>query len=330
MSKSNIKSTIDAVTLEAVKEAGYHVFSKGNVQDTGDDKVGQHKKVLKAQYDDVTNAAMANAARGLRVVEERICQPYQGHSFELKKGQVIRYELIDGPQILDTVYLMKDNPTGEYADSYCTASFSDLVFTKGKHYYSNTPYARPIATIIEDTVDHDNLREMYGDLASHSFVYPSGRCNAALMETYLGEPNINNCDSNLAQAFVELLGEEKARELHTPHVFMHFQPMAYDRFPTNYSLFPSKGVFKKGDHVDVLVHHDMYVAFSPCPLGDQNNTTSLEEFTCYPVKVQIIEGLDGPLETIETTPLKSINAVDWVMQGRPGMKHGKVGTGNGF
>jgi hypothetical protein len=30
-------------------------------------------------------------------------EPYRGHGFKLRKGQVVRYELIDGPKILDTV-----------------------------------------------------------------------------------------------------------------------------------------------------------------------------------------------------------------------------------
>ena len=36
----------------------------------------------------------------LKLVNEFIMEPYKGHGFELKKGQVVHYELIDGPQIM--------------------------------------------------------------------------------------------------------------------------------------------------------------------------------------------------------------------------------------
>jgi hypothetical protein len=45
---------------------------------------------------------------------------------ELGKGQVVHYELIDGPQILDTVYLVKSRPTEESADIYPTSQYGSL------------------------------------------------------------------------------------------------------------------------------------------------------------------------------------------------------------
>ncbi|MCY9871154.1 DUF1989 domain-containing protein [Vibrio barjaei] len=295
------------------------------------DLIADGKKKLNDQFSQVIANAKQKSLEGLRVVEERICEPYRGHSFELKKGQIIRYELIEGPQIIDTVYRVKSNPLGEYADSYGTSSFSGLVFGEDDSFWSNTPYLRPVATIVRDTVNLDKIKECYGPKAVHSFVYPSGRCNAGLYGRYYEDGYYNNCDLNLTQAFVDLFGEEMASQMETTQAFMHFQPMAYDKFPTNYSLFPSKGIFKKGDYVDVLVHDDMYVAFSPCPLGDQNNFNDEgpEEWVCYPIKVSILEGADGPLETVEIRNSNAPSAIEWLREGRKGMKHGKVGT-NGF
>jgi len=67
----------------------------------------------------------------LRLVDEFVMEPYRGHGFRLGKGQVVRYELIVGPQILDTVYLVADRPTGEWADIYATAQYGALTLSRG-------------------------------------------------------------------------------------------------------------------------------------------------------------------------------------------------------
>jgi hypothetical protein len=53
--------------------------------------------------------------------------------------------------------------------------------------------------------------------------------------------------------------------------------------------------------------------------------TAVENCTCYPVRIAIYEGADGPLETAPDPERKTMNAVDFVKAGRPGMVVGKVG-----
>jgi hypothetical protein len=53
--------------------------------------------------------------------------------------------------------------------------------------------------------------------------------------------------------------------------------------------------------------------------------SAIENCTCYPVRIAIYEGVDGPLETALDPKHKSMNAVDFVKAGRPGMVVGKVG-----
>ena len=91
------------------------------------------------------------------------------------------------------------------------------------------------------------------------------------------------------------------------------------------SYYANQGFFKKGDYVELLAHEDLSVAISPCPLGDQHDMTAVENCTCYPVKIAIFEGEDGPLETAPDPGHKSMNAVDFIKAGRPGMVQGKVG-----
>ncbi len=107
---------------------------------------------------------------------------------------------------------------------------------------------------------------------------------------------------------------------------MHFQCLNYDKIPTNKTYYSGHGALKVGDYVELLAHEDLYVALSPCPVGDQADYSKYENLTCWPLKYAIYEGADGPLETAPDPELKSMNAVDFVMAGRPGLVTGAVGT----
>lgn len=287
-----------------------------------EEKAGAFNRRFEAPY---LAARAASDEGGLRPVTEFVMEPYRGHGFELEKGQVVRYELIDGPQILDTVYLVRDRPTEEWADIYATAQYGALTLREGMHYFSNTPYMRPLLTIIKDTVDHDHLKAEHGALAEHSFVYPAGRCHAAMHEQAFGEPNLNNCDFNLIEGIARTAGEDVALKTKIPNAFMHFQPMAYDQNPMNYSMFSSKGIFRRGDHVALLAHDDLVVAVSLCPSGDQHDMSSKDSLTTFPVLVKIFEGADGPLETARDPGFRSMTHAEFMRSGFRSTPSGHVG-----
>ena len=289
------------------------------------DKKKQFNKPAEAAY---LNAKAASENGELKLVNEFIMEPYKGHGFELKKGQVVHYELMDGPQILDTVYLVKSRPEEEWADIYPTCQYGALTYREGIHFYSNHPYMRPLMTLIKDTIDYDNLKAKHGKLAEHNFIYPSGRCQVAMHEQAYGEANLNNCDWNLLEGIAKAAGVEVAKQIKIPNAFMHFQPLAYDKDPTNYTLFSAKDVFKRGDHVQLLAHEDLYVAVSLCPLGDQHNMSSKETLTTFPVKVKIFEGANGPLETAPDPKFNSMTQEEFIESGFKSTPSGHVGDKN--
>lgn len=295
----------------------------------GYDLVAEKKKEFNKPAESAyLNAKAASENGELVLVDEFIMEPYIGHGFELKKGQVVHYELIDGPQILDTVYLVKSRPTEEWADIYPTAQYSALTHREGTHFYSNHPYMRPLLTLIKESVDYDNFKARYGELAAHNYVYPSGRCQVAMHEQAFGEPNLYNCDWGLLEGIAKVAGEEVARQTKIPNAFMHFQPMAYDKIPSNYSLFSAKDLFKRGDYVQLLAHEDLYVSISLCPLGDQHDMSSKEMLTTFPVKVKIFEGANGPLETAPDPGFKSMTQEEFIKSGFKQTPSGRVGDKN--
>ena len=284
------------------------------------------------RYYEQAKAASDNGA--LKLVDEKILPPYDGYGFTLDKGQVVRYELTEGPQIIDTIYLARERPTEEWADNFNTSQFASMTPHEGDIYYSNTPFVRPLLTIINDTVDYEALHKHYGDGCGHSFVWNTGRCTEGIWESV--DPslvNANSCNSNMYKGMYEIAGEGIARSIKTPHVFMHFQCTDFvSKTPTGVTYWPNLrfgDIFKKGDYVELLAHQDLYVAISLCPYGDQNRSDDFSQFTSYPLRLAIYEGKDAPLETAPDPQRKSMEVVDFIKKGRPGMLTGKIGESQG-
>jgi uncharacterized protein YcgI (DUF1989 family) len=110
-----------------------------------------------------------------------------------------------------------------------------------------------------------------------------------------------------------------------PNAFMHFQPVAYDQDPMNYSMFSSKDVFRRGDRVELLVHDDLCAAVSLCPSGDQHDMSGPETLTTFPVAVKILEGPDGPLETAPDPGFRSMTHAEFLESGCRSTPTGRIG-----
>jgi uncharacterized protein YcgI (DUF1989 family) len=284
------------------------------------------KKKVNQRYDKYGEKARELSDAGqLKLVSTKICQPFQGDWLELDKGQVIRLQIMDGPQIIDTRFHVRSRPTEEWADGYHTTIMGAITPYEGMHYYSNTPFTRPLMTFTKDTVDGEMIRQKHGPTAAHSFIYNEGRCTSGIYALAYDLPNHNSCDLNLKQAMVDALGEEKAKVFHSPASFMNFQIVKFDKIPVNVTYLPSDDLIKKGDYVEFLAHDDVYVFMSPCLLGDQNDTSDLEKCVNWPFKVEIYEGPDGPLETAPDPQFETMDPFEFNKLGRPGMTVGKVG-----
>ena len=281
------------------------------------------------EYDRAYDEARAASENGeLEVVEERILEPYRGHGFELKRGQVIHYELIDGPQALDIVYVVKKRPQEEWAAGYPTAMYASIQQYEGDILFSEQPFCRPLLTIIRDTVDHEVLRQRMGETACHMWNFNGGHCQHALIEDLIGTVNCNSCDMNLAEGLMEAGGEELARalEFRMP-VFCMFAQASFEEARINHAVISGKDLYKRGDFVELLAHDDLYVGISLCPQGDFQHTSTLnpEDWVSWPLKVKILEHGDKPLFTIPEPERKSMRSIDFVKAGRPGMVRGKIG-----
>ena len=179
---------------------------------------GGHVNALYRKYYEQAKAASEGGK--LKLVREQRLEPYSGKGFEVGKGQVIRYEMLGGPQTLDCFYMVKRRPMEEYADTFHTAQLGAMYQTEGMHYYSNSPWCRPLLTFIRDTVDIKAMRKELHEAAAHSYVLHNGACSSGIYEAGLGIANTNSCHVNTAQAMLEIAGEEVARRRSPPWAAM--------------------------------------------------------------------------------------------------------------
>lgn len=234
------------------------------------DAIAAFQEKIAGEFDEYFKEARQASDNGeLHVVKEMILEPFRGHGFEVGKGQVLRYELIDGAQALDVAYLCKKRPIDEQACDYSTSILQSTQQYEGNHYWTNPPYFRPLLTMIKDSVDPKKLEEVYGEGTSHNWCLNNGRCSTQYFEKTWGIPHSNSCDLNLVQGIYEVAGEEvAANRRYEPGVFEHFAVGNFRVLPTTLQLFSAKDLFKRGDHIELLAHDDIYVSVSMCPYGD--------------------------------------------------------------
>ena len=129
--------------------------------------------------------------------------------------------------------------------SYHTTVMGAMTPMEGMHYYSNTPFTRPLLTFIKDTVDIEKIRERHGPTGAHSFIYNSGRCTSGIYELAYDVANHNSCDLNLKQGLVEALGEEHAKLFHYPGGLHAFPGREVRQNPAERDLSPSADFYQE-------------------------------------------------------------------------------------
>ncbi|MBV7338819.1 urea carboxylase-associated family protein [Chloroflexi bacterium TSY] len=249
-------------------------------------------------------------------VDEFIAEPYQGYSFDVKKGQSFRFELLEGNQILDIIFVNQHNRDEHYA-MYPFSAIRGPAPLEGYTFMSNSPYMRGMATIIRDTVDYNRLDAAMGSKGvRHIFAYNNARCDEAFHEVACGTKNVASCKSNILDELNRLGGEALMMPFKETQVVAIFQPNQWvitDGTPMM-KYWESHNMFRAGDYVEMIAEQDLTVVFSPCPLGGQTNLKDPTRNICWPVSVKTF---DTGLELPDIPICESMEPVEFVKQGRP-------------
>jgi uncharacterized protein YcgI (DUF1989 family) len=199
-------------------------------------------------------------------------EPGTGKAIELRRGQVLRIEQIEGGQCVDfNCFNLHDYK--EFMHTGRTRTLYGLHPGKGCFMWSAPPRERPLVYILEDTANCNDV------------MFP--RCSAALYESVYGLPVHTNCQDIQAEAQREYgLTPDDVHD--SFNLFMHTGVDASGR------LTIDRQRAKAGDYVDLLAVVDVLAVPNVC--GSDLMRTS--NFSIKPVKLSVLAASEAQLAAV--------------------------------
>ena len=205
----------------------------------------------------------------------------EGRAVEVRAGQVLRIETVEGPQVADAAFVALDNPREGYHAGQ-TVALNMLAGTgtmrRVTTLWSRPPYERPMLTVIDDPV-------------GVHFAWNGGRCSQGVYAVRDGiESGHRTCQGNLEEA-VRPWGV--APDL-IPDVFNVF--MFTDVEDERRLVFrPSQAA--AGDYIDLRAEIDVLAAVSACPSETSATNGGLPKPVALEVRAAADETENDPGET---------------------------------
>jgi len=213
---------------------------------------------------------------GRTIISDFVIEPGTGKAVELKKGQVLRIEQIEGGQCADfNCFNLHDYK--EYFHTGRTRHLHGLHPTKGDFLWSAPPRERPMMFILADTVGTNDI------------LYP--RCSAFLFEYHYGLGVHTNCHDIQAEAQREYgLTPDDVHD--SFNFFMHTGIDGHGR------PFIGRQTSKKGDYVELVAMMDVLAVPNVC--GADVMATS--DFQLKPLRIVVMESTAADLKAIPEWP----------------------------
>jgi uncharacterized protein YcgI (DUF1989 family) len=234
--------------------------------------------------------ALYRAAReGAAKVGAWEAAPREACFFEVKAGEFFRITCHEGPQVGD-LNLWAAGNLGEKFFSGKTRALHGTHVTVGHRLWSSFPYLRPMATIVEDTLD------WYGKDAFGGSVHDviGTRCDPYTHRLLSGGEYHHCCHSNLSRAVAAHLDVPPAEaEQHVHDVLNVFMCTGFTRDTGQY--FMKASPVRAGDYLEFFAEIDLVGALSACPGGDCSSEHSSDAAQCYPLLVETFRPRDGAL-----------------------------------
>lgn len=228
--------------------------------------------------------ALYRAARaGARKTDEVLVEPRDGSCFRVPAGGFFRISSVEGPQVGD-LNLWHAGNLDERFFSGKTRAIHGTHVTTGERLWSCLPFLRPMATIIEDTLDWYGMDGFGGSV--HDVI--GTRCDPYTHHLLSGDHYHYCCHSNLSRALADETGrpiEEIEMQVHD--VMNVFMCTGFTRDTGQY--FMKASPVRPGDFIEFFAEIDLIGALSACPGGDCSTTHSSDVASCHPLLVEVFE-----------------------------------------
>ena len=237
-----------------------------------------------------------SARAGASKTGEVLVQPREGGCFHVPAGGFFRISSVEGPQVGD-LNLWNAHDLDERFYSGKTRAIHGTHITTGERMWSNLPYLRPMATIIEDTLGWYGMDEFGGSI--HDVI--GTRCDPYTHHLLAGDDYHHCCHSNLSRALADETGRPlKEVEMQVHDVLNVFMCTGFTRDTGQY--FMKASPVRPGDYIEFFAEIDLLGALSACPGGDCSSTHSSDAAACHPLLVEIFEPADGTLDGWKSPP----------------------------
>ena len=221
------------------------------------------------------------ARAGARRIAETLVPPRDARAFSVPAGHFFRITSVEGPQVGD-LNLWAADDLAERFYSGKTRALHGTHLSTGDRLWSAFPHLRPMATIVDDTLDWYGIDSFGGGV--HDVI--GTRCDPYTGNLLSGSQYHHCCHSNLTRALADHLGLTLAEaEPHVHDVLNVFMCTGFTRDTGQY--FMKASPVRPGDHLEFLAEIDLLGALSACPGGDCSAEHSSDTSACHPLLVEV-------------------------------------------
>mmetsp|Transcript_24029 Transcript_24029/g.34411 ORF Transcript_24029/g.34411 Transcript_24029/m.34411 type:complete len:292 (+) Transcript_24029:46-921(+) len=220
------------------------------------------------------------------MVQEIEIPPCDARSWHVPAGHLWRIICTTGPQVADMNCWSASNPAERFYSSK-TRQIHATHLTTGDRLWSNMPYLRPLATIVEDTIAYGFDQDGAG---VHDVI--GSRCDPYTHHLMTSQQTTTCCHSNLTrQAVRDGLSETDVHD-----VLNVFMCTGFTKDTHQYFTKPSP--VDIGDYIEFIAETDLLVSASTCPQGDVSLACGGDDGDpiVYPLGVQVWKPKDGILQ----------------------------------
>ncbi|WP_420328153.1 urea carboxylase-associated family protein [Mameliella sp.] len=237
------------------------------------------------------------ALAGAEVTRTTYAPPRDACTFTVPAGHFFRITSVEGPQVGD-LNLWNAHDLGERFYSGKTRALHGTHVTTGDRLWSGFPTLRPMATVVEDSLDWYGIDVFGGSV--HDVI--GTRCDPYTGNLLSGTQYHHCCHSNLIRALAEardLPLHEAERHVHD--VLNVFMCTGFTRDTGQY--FMKASPVRPGDHLTFFAEIDLLGALSACPGGDCSSEHSSDTAACFPLMVEVLAPAAGALDGWQSPPV---------------------------
>lgn len=239
---------------------------------------------------------LAEARRLARKTGECLVPPREARCFRVPAGHFFRVTSVEGPQVGDLNLWSAADPRERFYSGK-TRALHGTHLTRGDRLWSSFPWLRPMATVVEDTLEWYGIDEHGGSV--HDVI--GTRCDPYTHHLLSGGQDYHHCcHSNLTHALMDALRLDRAAAEPLVHDVLNvFMCTGFTRDTGQY--FMKASPVRPGDCIEFHAEIDLIGGLSACPGGDCSAEHSSDAARCHPLLVEIFAP-QGPAARPEPAP----------------------------